>query len=394
MNPILESLNFPEDNASHNELGSSVCECLLCTEVFDLEADGNDKLLAHLLIKHKLVIADQKEIADLKGYVDYWRRKFAQNGDISAYCFVFETKKEETGAVENYYMLAHDLPEDQNLRERLQQEKLILVLRQQQIERKSDNFSHCCLFCQKLFTGNRKIIFDHMNFDHNFSVGLPDNIVFAEEFLNLLEEKLSKNICLYCDRTFKDRNVLKEHMRKKQHKKLNPQNKEFDKFYLINYLEKGKNWEDIMGELDENCPDEDWSDWIEPDTEATCLFCDFRCSESQKMCHHISSTHSFDLKNLNEDFSVIKVINYIRRQVYEQKCIYCDQRCTSKDELISHMKDLIHCQLPADRSIWDQSQFYFPTFENDALFSLLCPPEDICEVDSNKVITAKIFIFY
>ena len=69
MNPILESLNFPEDNASHNELGSSVCECLLCTEVFDLEADGNDKLLAHLLIKHKLVIADQKEIADLKGFV-------------------------------------------------------------------------------------------------------------------------------------------------------------------------------------------------------------------------------------------------------------------------------------------------------------------------------------
>ena len=34
-------------------------------------------------------------------------------------------QKEETGAVENYYMLAHDLPEDQNLRERLQQEKLV-----------------------------------------------------------------------------------------------------------------------------------------------------------------------------------------------------------------------------------------------------------------------------
>lgn len=29
---------------------------------------------------------------------------------------------------------------------------------------------------------------------------------------------------------------MKEHMRKKQHKSINPNNKEFDKFYIINYL--------------------------------------------------------------------------------------------------------------------------------------------------------------
>lgn len=29
---------------------------------------------------------------------------------------------------------------------------------------------------------------------------------------------------------------MKEHMRKKQHKSINPNNREFDKFYIINYL--------------------------------------------------------------------------------------------------------------------------------------------------------------
>lgn len=49
----------------------------------------------------------------------------------------------------------------------------------------------------------------------------------------------------------KDRTVLKEHMRKKQHKKINPNNRQYDKFYVVNYLEPGKNWQDIMNEFDE-----------------------------------------------------------------------------------------------------------------------------------------------
>lgn len=70
MNPILQPLSFPEDLNPENseERNSSTCVCLLCPDVFDLKTDGNDKLLAHLLIKHKLVIGDLKEIADFKGY--------------------------------------------------------------------------------------------------------------------------------------------------------------------------------------------------------------------------------------------------------------------------------------------------------------------------------------
>ena len=42
--------------------------------------------------------------------------------------------------------------------------------------------------------------------------------------------------CLYCEKTFKDRHILKEHMRKKNHKRINPRNTAYDKFYIINYL--------------------------------------------------------------------------------------------------------------------------------------------------------------
>lgn len=39
-------------------------------------------------------------------------------------------------------------------------------------------------------------------------------------------------------------------MRKKQHKKINSQNKLYDRFYVINYLELGKTWEEVLSEDD------------------------------------------------------------------------------------------------------------------------------------------------
>ena len=44
--------------------------------------------------------------------------------------------------------------------------------------------------------------------------------------------------------------TLKDHMRKKGHKKINAQNKVYDRFYVINYLELGKTWEEVQGEED------------------------------------------------------------------------------------------------------------------------------------------------
>lgn len=43
--------------------------------------------------------------------------------------------------------------------------------------------------------------------------------------------------CIFCEKTFKNYHVLREHMRKKKHLKLNPRNSTYDKFFLVNYLE-------------------------------------------------------------------------------------------------------------------------------------------------------------
>ena len=57
--------------------------------------------------------------------------------------------------------------------------------------------------------------------------------------------------CIYCEKTFKDMPTLKEHMRKKQHKRVNPSNHGYDKYYMVNYLELGKTWEQVLHEDDE-----------------------------------------------------------------------------------------------------------------------------------------------
>lgn len=72
--------------------------------------------------------------------------------------------------------------------------------------------------------------------------------------------------CLYCEKEFPDRQTLKDHMRKKQHRKLNPDNSVYDKYYIVNYLELGKTWREVdkeeeeererpvcRGDIDERC---------------------------------------------------------------------------------------------------------------------------------------------
>ncbi len=72
MNPILEPLTFPDKNVP-DETVSSQCECLFCSEVFDLKS-SNDQILAHFLLTHKLVIADVKEIVDLKRFLMQYQK--------------------------------------------------------------------------------------------------------------------------------------------------------------------------------------------------------------------------------------------------------------------------------------------------------------------------------
>lgn len=51
------------------------CECVLCEISFHLPKE-RESLLIHLFTKHKLVISDVNDIADLIEYLRYWRLRF------------------------------------------------------------------------------------------------------------------------------------------------------------------------------------------------------------------------------------------------------------------------------------------------------------------------------
>jgi hypothetical protein len=186
-----------------------------------------------LLADHQFVIGDVHLVGSLPAYLAYWRRKFSTSS-VAAHCTTMRAMvRGEAGEEEQQFSFLSDIvPEDKELRRRLQEERLEQVLAVQERERDDQTFRRGCLFCRQEFTRHRDL-FDHMAFDHNFSVGQPDNLVYVSKFLDLIESKLEALLCLHCEKVFKSREVLKEHMRKKQHKQLNPRNTVWDQVGLL-----------------------------------------------------------------------------------------------------------------------------------------------------------------
>jgi len=380
-------------------------ECLLCKEKFPVvKSDEKSPLLAHLLAQHKIVIADVDKIADFNKYINYWREKFVKMEDITQYCVVINsnTATEDKHPSEKYFLLTDFLPEDDALRKKLNTEKLCRVLDEQRAERCIEDFSKSCLFCKVMFHGNRAELFKHMAVDHSFNVGNSDNIVHAAEFLDLIKSKLDNFTCLFCENEFSDKPTLKDHMRKKGHKRIDPRNKEYDKFYLINYLDPGKNWKELQNEPeyekeDENEEEEDgmdekeWEDWTESgEMISLCLFCAQTDDNVEAILNHMKSEHHFDLNTVKVQLGLnfyhqVKIVNYIRKQVHENKCPSCREEFVTKDDLNEHFFTERHYDLPADRSVWDQPGYFFPTFDDD---TLLCFLEDDGEEDENQNITS------
>ncbi|XP_077981074.1 zinc finger protein 277-like [Glandiceps talaboti] len=398
---ILEPLLFPDSPDSSTQLinfdnlgdssGGESTLCLMCEHRFKMVQE-KDGFLKHLVTVHKMVLADVNLVCNLSKYVEYWRKRFQQE-PIKNFCSVIHTNSRPTdkGPKEEYYLLSDVLPEDKQIREYLQRKRLDWILETQQKERMDSSFSRGCLFCRQHFEGNRAELLNHMAHDHGFSVGQPDNLVFTTEFLDSLEDKFKNLQCVYCEKTFKDRMTLKDHMRKKQHKRINPKNTSYDKFYVINYLELGKNWESVQAEPEydvatpESLSDvedqEDWSDWEEnTGAAAYCLFCDFNASTIDTLESHMKETHCFDLIKVKDTLDLnfyqqVKLINYIRRQVYQDTCLFCLDKFTDRDSTMEHMRNEKHMEVPS-KDIWDQPQYYFPTYENDTLLCLLTDDDD------------------
>lgn len=390
--PVLETLCFSESTSTKKAEASSTegnvvpgeepvsfGVCIFCDFQLNL-AEDKDTLLRHMILSHKLVLADVKLIANLQKYLAYWKERMVDHV-ITDFCSAIQINSKETdiGLREEYYLLSDVLPEDKLLRQNLQREKLEAILAFQQKEREDETFSRSCLFCREHFIGNRSELFDHMAFDHGFNVGQPDNLVFTTEFLDKLQEKLTNLQCLYCEKSFRDRPTLKEHMRKKQHKRIKSNNKTYDKYYVINYLEIGKNWESFQSaeeaNLEHDMDEETWDDWHdESGSQAICLFCTFSSTITDNLQTHMKDSHGLDLaaikKSQNLDFyQQVKLINFIRRKVHQLKCFNCDLQFDSWELLMSHMETNNHFSQIPDSKVWNQPQYYFPTYEND---NLLC----------------------
>ncbi|XP_036719425.1 zinc finger protein 277 isoform X3 [Balaenoptera musculus] len=324
---ILEPLSLPESPGGTTSLeGSPSVPCIFCEEHFLI--DEQDKLLKHMIIEHKTVIADVKLVADFRRYISYWRKRFTEQ-PITDFCSVIRINS--TAPFEeqdNYFLLCDVLPEDRILREELQKQRLKEILEQQQQERNDNNFQGSCMFCNEEFLGNRSVLLNHMAREHTFNIGLPDNIVNCNEFLCTLQKKLDNLQCLYCEKTFRDKNTLKDHMRKKQHRRINPKNREYDRFYVINYLD----------------------------------------------------AHEFDLLKIKSELGLnfyqqVKLVNFIRRQIHQCRCYGCHETFKSKADLRTHMEEAKHTSLLPERQTWDQPQYYFPTYENDTLLCTLSDSE-------------------
>ncbi|XP_042562765.1 zinc finger protein 277 [Clupea harengus] len=385
---ILESLSFPEQlvSTSSYEANKNVT-CILCSKSTPLSE--KNELLKHLVLEHKVVIADVRLIADFSRYLLYWGKRFSES-PITEFCSVIKTNS--TGPVdqqEEYYLLCDALPEDRILREQLQQKRLEEVLEQQQKERDDCTFHRICMFCDEEFTENRSTLLNHMAREHSFSVGLPDNIVYCTELLDTLERKLDNLQCLYCEKTFRDKTTLKDHMRKKQHRRINANNHDYDRFYIINYLELGKTWEEVQSEDDRDIladNDDDWSDWQAHPVCAVCLFCEQQSDTMEKIYAHMQEAHGFDLHQLKTQLNLtfyqqIKLVNFIRREIHQCRCYSCHEKFSSKADVLHHVTDAGHVMALPDTSTWDQPEYYFPTYENDALLCALTDSEDEEEAD-------------
>lgn len=296
---------------------------------------------------------------------------------------------------EKYYLLGDILPKDKELREKLQKKKLEFVLSQHQFERTDSNFVKECLYCRDVLEPTRYKFVEHLFIKHFLQLGKPENLVFIDELVKNVETKLNNLICVYCEKVFKDRATLKEHMRKKGHKRINPENKAYDKYFLINY--KLDKWEPKTQERkfynprhnqphqrrtpqtsvfnsDDNSSD--WSDWDgEKETEIICLFCAHSETGFEELKDHMKIKHSFhfDLTCSNFNFyHKVKMVNYIRRKVHLKQCIKCEKSCESSEALLEHMETAKHRD--CNETQWEKPEYFFPTFEDD---NFLCHLDNI-----------------
>ncbi|XP_033251764.1 zinc finger protein 277-like [Drosophila miranda] len=381
---------------------NTVVKCLKCDKVYIFPADKDD-CMAHLYLEHRLVIADVEDIALLEDYLQYWEKEFHSH-EFEQYCttmFLGQLPDGTYARNEKYYLLCDILPQDYELRKRLREERLKTALERHHFELTDRNFSKECHFCRTVIKGLRADYLDHLFDKHFLLVGKPEKMVYVDELLDQLEANLNQLICLYCEKVFKDRTTLKEHMRKKGHKRINPNRREYDKYFLINYnrvpapatrkqqhQKRRQPTGSVSADMEnmdfdkhfarpdsEGEHDSDWSDWAgdgEPHS-LKCLYCPHLGDHFAGLKQHMIDAHSLDFDVATSALNFyqrVKVVNYIRRQLCMRRSVSCDIQFDDLDLLTEHMAQESHCGI-GERSSCDKPELIFPYMENDGLLCVL-----------------------
>jgi len=371
--------------------------CLSCLQFFELP-ELIENFADHLLTEHQIVIEEASLIVDPKRYVEYWRQRFSKQSIAEIFPKIVPKEGDELfGKVDYFFEMSERLPEDYSLRQRLAMRRLEEALSCQQREREESSFSLPCIFCRYVARGNRSKIIHHLYMIHHLNLGSPDNLVFVQEYIEHLREKMNRNECIYCEKTFADRNVLMEHMRKRNHREVNPTNNYYDKFYIINYLELGKRWLEVLAEdfedstpafvdSDEEEEETTWHEWLEDNTDedqfrVICLYCNNNQETVPALLSHMEEHHKFDfVKFIHEEklgvYERSKFINFLRKKNFNSPN-YRTSNAETDD------KSPKPAELPK-REEWDIEEELVPMFGNDHLLWLLESHLDEIEGDALK----------
>ncbi|XP_023592799.1 zinc finger protein 277 [Trichechus manatus latirostris] len=254
---ILEPLSLPESPGGITTLERSpTVPCIFCEEHFPVAEQ--DKLLKHMIIEHKIVIADVKLVADFQRYVLYWRKRFTEQ-PITDFCSVIRINSTAPPEEQdNYFLLCDVLPEDRLLREELQKQRLELGKSWEQVQLEDDRdlldhqeddwsdweeipASAVCLFCEKQAETVEKL-YVHMEDAHEFDLlkiksELGLNFYQQVKLVNFIRREVHQCRCYGCHVKFKSKADLRTHMEETKHISLLPERQTWDQlqYYFPTY---------------------------------------------------------------------------------------------------------------------------------------------------------------
>ncbi|KAJ2003071.1 hypothetical protein GGI04_003015 [Coemansia thaxteri] len=337
-------------------------------------------LTSHLRDAHQLVFKHLNHmVLLLQRYLDAWAEKLA-TVEVAAVATKTEAA-EDAGAVV-YHIDAASCAEDKEIRDLVQKANLQDILQTQDNERRREALEpRKCLFCKHVCE-SRADLFRHGYREHNFNIGLHDNLVNVNEFLHILETKLASLQCLYCEKTFTSAAVLRKHMRKKKHFKISSHNRLYDRFYIVNYLEPGKSWEAIENEKTDSDAeeadrkDDSWNDWDDKaDLPVVSLFDQHVASSVDECLDYMKREYGFDMLKVKASraldfYKTVALVNMARRCTAKNTCFACCEKFDDAPALIAHFKQrgADHLQPPAnDSPAWQDKDNLKPVIENDPL---------------------------